>query len=320
MTLTRSIIKLIMFLYCLVKFRSNRMAYALSFHNVGLRQINSLSKKGDKIIFNNTGNSIFISHLPAFEFSINHLIDLLQHNKVVVVESFPSKFSVNIEGLHFNVTSLSNMAVLYEIFIEDIYAVELMHDNLLVIDIGMNVGVAAQYFALRSEVKAVYGYEPFLETYQEAVNNVQMNPSVSHKIVCNSYGVSNVTETREISLFDSGLLSASTIDNAGNTYGRSTTRTISVQLKSVDEIFDELFPKYPESPVLLKIDCEGEEYGIFEQLKDTRYLDKVVCVLIEWHEKGAEPIVEVLKKHNFQMLHLPHATANCGMIYGFRSM
>lgn len=320
MTLTRTIIKFIMFLYCLVKFRSYKMAYALSFHNIGLKQIQSLSKKGDKVVFNYTGNSIFINHLHAFEFSINNLIDLLQNKKVKVEETFPSKFVVSIQGLRFNVTSLSNMAVLYEVFIEDIYAVELLPDNLLVIDIGMNVGVASQYFALRPEVKAVYGYEPFLETYQEAVSNVEMNPSISHKIVCNSYGVSNVTETRQISLFDSGLLSASTIENENNSYGRSATKTIAVQLRSINEIFDELFPRYPDSPVLLKIDCEGEEYAIFENLKTTQYLDKVTCVLIEWHEKGVAPIVEVLKKHNFQMLLLPHATANCGMIYGFRSI
>lgn len=320
MKLTRSCIKLIMFLYCLVKFRSYKMAYTLSFHNVSLKNIQSLSRENDKVVFNRTGNKIYASHLAAFEFSINNLVDLLQNTKVKVEGALPGKFIVSINGLRFNVASLSNMAVLYEVFIEEIYAVELKGENLLVIDIGMNVGVASQYFAQMPGVKAVYGYEPFPETCQEAVENVKMNAAISDKIVCNSYGVSNVSEVREISLFDSGLLSASTIENADNTYGRSATRTVTVQLKSITEIFDELFPQFPNSPVLLKIDCEGEEYAIFDCLKDTQYLDKVTCVLIEWHEKGAAPIAEVLKQHNFQMLHLPHATANCGMIYGFRSI
>jgi FkbM family methyltransferase len=223
-----------------------------------------------------------------------------------------------IEGLSFHVSSLSNMAVLFEVFIEQIYAVDLIPENLLVLDIGMNVGVASQYFASKSQVKAVFGYEPFIETYQEAIANLELNSSIKHKVFCNNYGVSNVTETRTLSFFESGLLSASTISDSNNSYGRDTSKKIQVQLKSIREIFDELYPQYPDSPVLLKIDCEGEEYAIFESLKDTSYLDKVVCILVEWHEKGYDPIVAVLKQHDFQMLHLPHESENCGMIYGFR--
>ncbi len=224
MKLTRTFIKLITFLYCLLRFRSYRMAYTLSFYNVSLYRIRLLAREGAKVVFTGTGNKIYIGHLPAFEFSINNLVDLLLHKKVKVEESFPDKFIVNIQGLRFNVSSLSNMAVLYEVFIENIYAVEGLPDNLLVVDIGMNVGVASQYFALMPGVLAVHGYEPFVETYQEAVENIKMNPSIRDKIICHNYGVSSVTETREIALFDSGLLSASTIENAGNEYGRSATR------------------------------------------------------------------------------------------------
>jgi FkbM family methyltransferase len=294
------------------------MAFSLSFYNVGLKQIQSLSRSGEKVIFENSENRIFVKQLSQFEFSLNQLIKLLQNKKVHVIESFPDKFVVMIEGLSFHVSSLSNMAVLFEVFIEQIYAVDLIPENLLVLDIGMNVGVASQYFASKSQVKAVFGYEPFIETYQEAIANLELNSSIKHKVFCNNYGVSNVTETRTLSFFESGLLSASTISDSNNSYGRDTSKKIQVQLKSIREIFDELYPQYPDSPVLLKIDCEGEEYAIFESLKDTSYLDKVVCILVEWHEKGYDPIVAVLKQHDFQMLHLPHESENCGMIYGFR--
>jgi FkbM family methyltransferase len=294
------------------------MAYCLSFQNAGLKQINGLERRGAMVYFRKTGNAICISHLPVFEFSINPLIDLLQHPKVAVDHVKPYSFMAVINGLRFNVASLSNMAVLYEIFIEEIYAVDLMPDNILLLDIGMNVGVASQYFASNAKVKAVYGYEPFLETYQEALTNLRLNESIQQKIFCNQYGVSGVSEKRKIHLFDSGLLSASTIQNDGNEYGKDTSKTIEVELRSIRSIFDELYPQYPNSPVVLKIDCEGEEYAIFESLRGTNYLNRVACVLVEWHEKGSDAIVEVLKKHGFQMLLLPHATANSGMIYGFK--
>ncbi len=319
MPIIRTINKTIVFVYCFLRFFSFKMAFSLAFHNAGLKRIGGIARKGKKIVFNSTGNSIYISQLPVFEFSTHTLIDLLQNPKVTVEASFPEKFEVTIEGLRFNVNSLSNMAVLYEVFIERIYEVDLIPQNLLVIDIGMNVGVASHYFAMHEQVKAVYGYEPFAETYLEALDNLALNSSVSHKIFCHNYGVSNLSETRELSLFDSGLLSASTMKNPSNEYGRNPGKTIRVQLRSITEIFDSVFPQYPDSPVLLKIDCEGEEYAIFEKLKGTQYLDKIICVLIEWHEKGAEPISGLLKDHGFQMLHLPHPTANCGMIYGFRN-
>ena len=318
MKLARTFIKFIVFLYCLLKFRSFKMAYLLAFYNASLKQIQSLSRSGEKVIFKISGNQIFIKQLAQFEFSINLLFELLQNSKVKVIESFPDKFLVRIDELFFHVSSLSNMAVLYEVFIEQIYAIDLIPENLLVIDIGMNVGVVSQYFASKTQVKAVHGYEPFVETYQEASANFQLNNSIKHKIFSHNFGVSNVTETRTLSFYESGLLSASTISDSSNSYKRDETKKIQVQLKSIDDIFKELLPQYPDSQVLLKIDCEGEEYAIFNCLKDSNYLDKVVCVLVEWHQKGYEPIVSVLKKHNFQLLHLPHETENCGMIYAFR--
>jgi FkbM family methyltransferase len=186
-------------------------------------------------------------------------------------------------------------------------------------DIGMNVGVAAQYFASMSQVLVVYGFEPFLETYQEALDNIALNPVIGKKIICNNYGISNVTEERAISFFDSGLLSASTISNSANIYGMDTTKTITVKLKSITEVFDAIITNHPTNSILLKVDCEGEEYAIFDMLSKTNYLQKVACALIEWHEKGGDVIMNVLKENNFQMLLLPHATHNCGMIYAFKN-
>jgi hypothetical protein len=142
---------------------------------------------------------------------------------------------------------------------------------------------------------------------------------LAKKIICNNFGVSNISEQREISFFDSGLLSASTIINSANNYGKDATKNITVTLKSITEVFDTVINDYPSNPILLKIDCEGEEYVIFEMLSKTSYLNKVSCALIEWHENGADSIITVLKENNFQLLLLPHASENCGMIYAFKN-
>jgi FkbM family methyltransferase len=295
------------------------MAYNLSYFNVAINKISGIERDGNFVVFKKTSNKIFIDHLAIFQFSINDAIELLQNSRFTVVSISTSGFQLSVNGLLFNVHSLSNMAVLYEVFIEQIYSVSLLPKDLVVMDIGMNVGVASQYFANMNQVVAVYGYEPFLETYQEALENIRLNSVLAKKIICNNFGVSNISEQREISFFDSGLLSASTIINSTNNYGKDATKNITVTLKSITEVFDTVINDYPSNPILLKIDCEGEEYVIFEMLSKTSYLQKVSCALIEWHENGADSIITVLKENNFQLLLLPHASENCGMIYAFKN-
>ena len=315
----RIFLKSVVFINCLIKFRSIKMAYNLSYFNVAINKISGIERDGNFVVFKKTSNKIFINHLAIFQFSINDAIELLQNSRFTVVSISTSGFQLSVNGLLFNVHSLSNMAVLYEVFIEQIYSVSLLPKDLVVMDIGMNVGVASQYFANMNQVVAVYGYEPFLETYQEALENIRLNSVLAKKIICNNFGVSNISEQREISFFDSGLLSASTIINSSNNYGKDATKNITVTLKSITEVFDTVINDYPSNPILLKIDCEGEEYVIFEMLSKTSYLQKVSCALIEWHENGADSIITVLKENNFQLLLLPHASENCGMIYAFKN-
>ncbi len=319
MKLTRTLIKGILFLYCFLKFKSIKMAYALAFQNAGIKQIQGLKREGQWVVFQETGNKIAIVQLTQFEFSINHLIELLQNHKVTVLDAKQDSFIAQIAGLKFKVASLSNMAVLYEVFKEEIYGVHLLKQDLLVLDIGMNVGVASHFFANNPQVKAVHGFEPFPQTFQEATANLALNPQLQDKLFMHPYGVSNVSETREITLFDSGLLSASTMASDNSVYGKQVGKTVEVYLRSMVSILEELLPQYPNSSVLLKIDCEGEEYAIFDSLKGTNYLSRVDGILVEWHEKGYAGIAAQLKEAGFQFLHLPHATANCGMIYGFKS-
>ena len=182
MKLARTLLKGIMFLYCLLKFMSIKMAYALAFQNAGIKEIQGLKREGQWVVFQETGNKIAWAQLPQFEFSINHLIELLQHSKVKVLDAKQDSFIAQIAGLKFNVASLSNMAVLYEVFKEEIYGVHLIKEELLVLDIGMNVGVASHFFANNPQVKAVHGFEPFPQTFQEATANLALNPQLQDKL------------------------------------------------------------------------------------------------------------------------------------------
>ena len=274
--------------------------------------------KDGHLIFTNTGNSIRVAQLDQFGFSVHFLIELLSNPIFKVTETSDTYFMVEVEGLNFKVASLSNMAVLYEIFIEKIYAIEAPHENLVVIDIGMNVGVASLYFAIQPYFIKVYGYEPFPETFAEAELNILANPKWASKLKVINEGVSNVHETRAISLFESGLLSASTIDQK-NDYGKKIGQEINVQLVSIKEVFDLVLAENPNTKILLKLDCEGEEYVIFDMLKESTYLDHVAIAIIEWHEKGSSDIEKVLINNQFKLRHVHHVSENSGMIYASKN-
>ena len=314
MNLFRIINKSISFCFFLFKLKHWKLAYLFAFYKLPKHWSSQLKVHHDKLIFTNTENYICIAQLHQFQFSIHFLIELLSNSLFKVTEAHNSYFMVEVEGLIFRVASLSNMAVLYEIFIEKIYSIDTSLKDMVVIDIGMNVGVASLYFAHQPFVKKVYGYEPFPATYTEAMHNVSFNSKWAHKINLINEGVSNVNEIRSITLFESGLLSASTIDQK-NEYGKKTGEIINVKMVSIQKVFDLVHAENPNASILLKLDCEGEEYTIFKSLENSHYLKNVAMAIIEWHEKGVDPIEKVLIDNSFQLRHVPHITENSGMIY-----
>jgi FkbM family methyltransferase len=317
MSIVRVLQKLVLFIYLLFRFWSIKLAYTLAYYNIHLTLINLITRDGKYIKFKNNNNKVSIKLLSAFNFSINHLFILLENPISNIYETYDDMFNITINGLKFKVTSLSNMVILYEIFIQRIYEISLNQKNIVVVDIGMNVGVASIYFANMNCVDKVYGYEPFPNTFNEALMNISLNDKISHKINPFNIGVSSVTCEKSITQFNSGLLSASTLDNY-NSNGKVDNNKISVKLMSVNELITKVTSENPNSKILLKIDCEGEEYGIFDALNTTNDLDNVDCILLEWHDKGIESLSAILKSKGFQYYHYPNESLNSGMIYAFR--
>jgi FkbM family methyltransferase len=317
MKITRQLLKIILFVYILIRFRSVKLAYSLSFYNIALSNLSLITLEGNFVNFINTSNKVAINLLPNFNFSINQLFAILNSDLAKVNESYENYFLVTVNGIRFKVASLSNMAVVYEVFIQRIYEVALSTDKLVVIDIGMNVGVASLNFANMKTVEHVYGYEPFPDTFKESLFNISLNPILSAKIRPFNQGVSDTSCKKSISLFDSGLLSASTIESIDN-YGKVANKKIEVQLISIIDVLNKVTSVHPNNRILLKIDCEGEEYAIFDAIKNTKYLDQVDCILLEWHEKGFEQLASILLSSGFQYFHMPNEKHNSGMLYAFR--
>lgn len=93
---------------------------------------------------------------------------------------------------------LTDFDIVTEIFVMNTYYFHIPADEIVVIDMGMNIGAASLYFAKMRNVVSVYGFEPFPDTYQQAVDNFALNTNfIKNKI--HPFNVA-VTDKEEIKL------------------------------------------------------------------------------------------------------------------------
>ena len=179
----------------------------------------------------------------------------------------------------------------------------------------MNVGLASLFFAQLPFVEKVFAYEPFPGTYNEALQNISLNQSESAKIVAYNWGISNFVGEVKVANTESGSAVAN-IHN-GATASPSTQNETTLLIKKITSIMDDALPPSSNSKLILKIDCEGEEYVIMDLLVETGYLSKASLIILEWHEKGPDVLLKQLQTAQFTTLHLPKPDYKSGMIYAF---
>lgn len=153
------------------------------------------------------------------------------------------------------------------------------YTNKVVIDVGANIGDSSVYFIVNG-AKLVYAIEPFVFPFRFLKQNIELN-NMEDKIVPLNIGLWN----------KAGHIS---IDSeATTTTGKGLTKVASGPVIPVSTIEQILSDYFIENPVL-KIDCEGCEYAIFNGIsQDT--MDKLNLIIIEYHN-GKESIQKILEK------------------------
>ena len=82
--------------------------------------------------------------------------------------------------------------ITYEVFENHVYKYGGILGDQIVIDVGMNVGIASLYFAQNESVKEVYSFEPFHQTFIRAMENINLNcDEIREKIHPFEFGLSN---------------------------------------------------------------------------------------------------------------------------------
>ncbi len=137
-----------------------------------------------------------------------------------------------------------------------------------VVDIGANIGDTAIYFALKG-AKHVYAFEPYPYSYRIAFRNIKLN-RLEDKITVLNEGCSGKESVIKID---------TTYKNTSGTDLKIFSKGKRIKITTLNDIVKRFNINHP---AILKIDCEGCEYGVLLKADDSD-LRKFKQIQIEYH-------------------------------------
>ncbi|MGA2677672.1 MAG: FkbM family methyltransferase [Sedimentisphaerales bacterium] len=182
-----------------------------------------------------------------------------------------------------------------EILVNEVYSLICKYDC-IVIDIGMNCAAASLFFAAQKNVEKIYAFEPFKPTVSQAKKNLALNPELSKKIRVFEYGLGGKDATLEIPY------------SAEWSYRMSTTHAVSIEqnaqtetvtIKDATQSLAPILEENKGNHIIIKCDCEGAEFEIFERLDEAKLMDNVDIILMEYHFEKPDRLVKILTEAGF---------------------
>ena len=187
---------------------------------------------------------------------------------------------------------------LTEIFKEQHYKKGLIKKNMVIVDIGANIGMSALYF--QDYAKMIYAIEP--------------SPFCYHCLVENTKDFTNIkTFNFGISYHnDKSFLTGGTEDSPPQSlYREYASKFVTpILLKSFEDFIKENNIEHID---LLKIDCEGAEYEIFLDKSFQRIAPKIDYIIGEAHNLPSlwpELLPDILKVSGFKVTFMPFKNMN----------
>lgn len=260
------------------------------------------------------GNRIF-QNLKKHNIDIKKIrflnrIDVLDEDGGWVYEAADDESIISMIGnVRIREKYLTDFDIVAEVFVNNTYNVNLPQKDTVLIDVGMNIGAVSLYFAGKSWVSKVYGYEPFPDTFKQALENFELNDSnIKSKI----YPINRALLDKDgdievpIATGDTGWRTVLAEDDGGWKMNISCKDAAA----EIGRVIDENVGKR----IILKIDTEGSEFAIFNSLKKTNLLNAISAIMMEYHRNPKE-ILELLTAYQFKYFVTGHGI---GMIYAVK--
>jgi FkbM family methyltransferase len=232
----------------------------------------------------------------------------LENHKNGVLASF--------KGLKLYIETPEEFFILKEVFVEKDYNL-LSNESSVVFDIGMNIGISSLFFGLQKNVEKIYSFEPVVNTYEQAVYNVFLNENLSPKIEAYNIGLGANTRIEKVLYNPQAKGNCGIRLEASLVIDKDNAKEIEINIQDISIVLPHLFAKHTQQKIVLKIDCEGAEYEILQKLDESKILNNIDILLIEWHDRGSETLENTLIANDFRVISR-HLTSISGMIYAFK--
>lgn len=163
-------------------------------------------------------------------------------------------------------------AVLFEeIYLSGIYTFQAQRADLNIVDCGANIGVSVAYFSTRYPEASILAFEADDETFQILAANSQRNSWTQVKL--NLAAVHRNEGVRRFFGYGAGSLVASFRREASGSKPSRVREMPTVRLsKFLEGVVD-----------LLKLDVEGSEIAVVEDLAESGKLQLVDQIIMEYH-------------------------------------
>ena len=246
------------------------------------------------------------------------IIKLENYIKIDSIEDYKDGVLIAFDNFKIYIESREEFYIVSEIFAENDYNF-FFPKKTVVVDIGCNVGMASLFFAAKENITKIIAYEPVADTFENAKINFDLNKSISSKIEIHNFGWGG-SNKKETFLYDklikgnTGVRGKKSLSYQGST----STETREVTIKKSSEVFRDLLTTYQNQDFVFKIDCEGAEYEILNDLSDNDLIAKIKIIMIEWHDEGAATLEAILQKNNF-MIFSRNLAVNSGMICAYNT-
>lgn len=185
-----------------------------------------------------------------------------------------------------------------------------IQDCRTIIDIGANMGCFTVYAALTCPNAEIYCFEPEERNFEVLIKNIAIN-SLEVRVHAIQYAVASSNGDRVIAIGESPLNSLVTL---GTCREHQTVRCTTLR-----DIFKQ---NKLETVDLVKMNCEGAEYEIFEGCKHEDF-ERMLRIRVEYHNLGGakqsgEWLAKFLESQGYLIEHFTRYRNESGFIWALR--
>jgi len=203
-----------------------------------------------------------------------------------------------------------------EVFVRSEYNLNIKKESIL-IDIGMNRAIASLLFAANESIKKIYAYEPFKPTFEMAKKNFKLNPKLSEKITLLNFGLGKEETTLELPYTATASIGMSTTHDVCT--GRQNVVKERVFIKDAAKEITSILEENKNKHIIVKCDCEGAEFEIFERLNEENIVSRLDVVIMEYHFEKPDRLIDILTENGFAaQTKLGTHKSGTGYIYAVR--